>query len=159
VHFIEAQMNFEKLNLNWNADPNAPHPEILDRGRDIILVFRLNSYVHKEFKENECGGLKFIDVARYRMGSINDHGWYLGQCRFSKLAPAWGQFYSVSGDGILLEAPTDWITKENSSNELSHFLFYFRDEEFECLPSMGICPISRKRTVAVRQNEVVVNFG
>ena len=59
-------------------------------GVDIVLKFFVNPFQFREFKEEEVGVLRFVRCERYRLGSTNDEGWYLGQCRFSKLAPEWG---------------------------------------------------------------------
>jgi hypothetical protein len=56
----------------------------------------------------------------------------LGQCRFSKLAPGWGEFYLVEGDAELLDAPKDWQSVSPKQDSAKHYLFYFRDETFEC---------------------------
>ena len=62
---------------------------------------------------------------------MNDEGWYMGQCRFSKLAPEWGEFYEVKGDLLLEKCPNDWKTI-NTCNGEKHYLFYLRDSMFEC---------------------------
>jgi hypothetical protein len=129
--------HFEKLNENWNADPNSPEPQISFEGADLLLTFYLNAYVYRQFQEGDMGRLRFTDVWRYRMGSTNDEGWYRGQCRFSKLAPAWGEFYEVLGD-LRLDDPclfgyrNDWRTLQPARENSKHYLFYFRDEQFEC---------------------------
>jgi hypothetical protein len=89
---------FIKLNDDWNADPNAPVPFVVRSGDDVILEFHLNSFQFKRFQEGDRGRLVFRNCWRYRMGVTNDEGWYLGQCRFSNVAPAWGEFYEVRGD-------------------------------------------------------------
>ncbi len=61
-------------------------------------------------------------------------GWYRGQCRFSGIAPEWGEFYEVEGDLLLAQEPNDWkagLAKEPRQGS-RHFLFYMRDETFEC---------------------------
>ena len=124
---------FQQLNDGWNAEPNAPDPSIQVEGHDVLLQFFVNAFQFKEFEEEEIGILRFIECERYRLGSTNDEGWYLGQCRFSKLAPAWGEFYLVQGDKELLDAPTDWKIIDNSDERGKHFLFYFRSNTFECI--------------------------
>ena len=61
----------------------------------------------------------------------NDEGWYRGQCRFSGIAPAWGEFYEVTGD-LKLTAIDDWRVVDHDQPAGRHFLFYLRDETFEC---------------------------
>jgi hypothetical protein len=123
---------FAKLNVDWNAEPNAPNPQVQVWERDVVLSFLLNPFVFRQFKEEDVGQLRFRNCWRYRLGSVNDEGWYRGQCRFSKLAPAWGEFYEVRGDLLLKQCPNDWIEIGAGIEEPKHFLFYFRDEEFEC---------------------------
>jgi hypothetical protein len=51
----------------------------------------------------------------------------------SKIAPAWGQFYEVSGD-LMDDVPSlEWKLLGHPARSTSkHFLFYLRDETFEC---------------------------
>ena len=141
---------FIKLNENWNAEPNAPDPRVSVSEKDVVLEFLMNEFLYPQFKNAEKGILRFLNCWRYRLGSTNDEGWYRGQCRFSRLAPAWGEFYEVKGD-LLLDAkpdpkafysekfgvqltpsPLKWVTLNNEANSSRHFLFYLRDETFEC---------------------------
>jgi hypothetical protein len=124
---------FAQQNLNWNAEPNAPDPQITFAGDDLQLRFFLNAFAFEEFHAGELGILRFENVAKYRLGRTNDEGWYRGHCRFSGLAPAWGEFYSVNGAPTLLDAPTDWHLQRGNWTGLNHFLFYFRDQTFECV--------------------------
>ena len=124
---------FQKLNEGWNADPNVPIPSVEVRGEDILLKFSVNPWQFPEFREDEIAVLRFVGCLRYRLGPTNDEGWYLGQCRFSKLAPNWGEFYLVNGDAGLLDAPEDWLTLQSKGKSGRHFLFYFRDDTFECV--------------------------
>jgi hypothetical protein len=125
---------FLQLNLGWNAEPNAPEPDVEVQGFDIILRFYVNPFKFKEFEEDEVGFLRFVNCERYRLGSTNDEGWYGGQCRFSQIAPKWGEFYEVSGDSEALKGPTDWhVLNTSTVGEHHHFLFYFRDNTFECV--------------------------
>jgi hypothetical protein len=125
--------SFKKLNAGWNAEPNAPEPLVRASGTDLVLEFGLNPWQFPQFSRGQRGHIRFRRAWRYRLGMVNDEGWYRGQCRFSSLAPAWGEFYEVSGDLKLTEAPNDWVYVAPGPNEgARHFLFYFRDEEFEC---------------------------
>lgn len=123
---------FTKLNPDWNAEPNAPFPMVRWSDENLILRFHMNCFQFPQFEEADLGEITFVDCSRYRMGTINDEGWYRGQCRFSNLAPEWGEFYEVTGNLLLEQVPDDWITREADHSNLRHFLFYFRDEEFEC---------------------------
>lgn len=129
---------FYRLNENWNAEPNAPHPTIAIDGEDVVLSFFLNPYLYPDFREDERGFLRFIRCERYRLGDTNDEGWYLGQCRFGGLAPAWGEFYLVEVDPSLLESPKDWRFMVPRSEFGRHYLFYFRDNTFECVAAQCV---------------------
>jgi hypothetical protein len=123
---------FRQLNVGWNAEPNAPDPRIEVDGRDVVVSFLMNPFEFPKFIVEDIGRLRFHSYSRYRLGSTNDEGWYRGQCRFSKIAPKWGEFYEITGDLRLAESPHDWIEVGPASANQHHFLFYFRDETFEC---------------------------
>lgn len=133
--------NFHKLNADWNADPNSPDPQLRVAGNDVILTFFVNGFIYPHFKEGDRAELRFHDCCTYRLGRTNDEGWYRGQCRFSGIAPEWGEFYEVSGDLKLDVSPPDWKGtpcplewKRNGAERtgLRHYLFYLKDETFEC---------------------------
>ena len=124
---------FHQLNAGWNAEPYVPNPVIEVQGRDLVLKFLVNAFQFTDFAEGESGILRFVGCGRYRLGPTNDDGWYDGLCRFSKSAPEWGEFYIVQGDAQLLDAPRDWQTITTTTGSGRHFLFYFRDNTFECV--------------------------
>jgi len=123
---------FRQLNDGWNAEPNAPDPKVTIEGQDVIVSFRMNPFQFPEFGSEDVGRIRFVSCQRYRLGETNDEGWYLGQCRFSKRAPNWGEFYEVGGDLRLEECSDDWVTVGSARQMSRHFLFYFRDDTFEC---------------------------
>ena len=127
--------SFEQLNHGWNAEPNAPAPAIMLAGSDLLLRFFLNPFQFKQFEEEDVGVLRFNDCRRYRLGPTNDEGWYRGQCRYGRSAPAWGEFYELTGEDPYLNQPTDWVTIRQSQDTPRHFLFYLRDWTFECIAS------------------------
>ncbi|RQO55617.1 hypothetical protein DBR47_20410 [Paucibacter sp. KBW04] len=126
---------FVQLNNGWNADPNAPEPSVLVVGPDTFVTFYVNAFQFPKFSEGTKATLRFKNCQRFRDGPTNDEGWLMGECRFSRLAPAWGEFYAVSGAPDLLSAPQDWIINADAprSGQATHFLFYFKDETFECV--------------------------
>src|SRR5215831_1228803 len=123
---------FRQLNEGWNAEPNAPSPQVRVEGKDAIVTFLLNPFRFPQFGVEDKGILRFFSCQRYRLGPTNDEGWYRGQCRFSNLAPRWGELYEVSGDLRLEACPDYWVALAPSHGAVRHFLFYFRDETFEC---------------------------
>jgi hypothetical protein len=122
---------FHQLNIGWNAEPNAPAPRIYVEGTTAVLNFLLNYMVFRQFGPEDLGVLRFERCSRYRLGSTNDEGWHRGRCRFSAVAPKWGEFYEIAGDSMSEKAPDDWVqlAVQESSR---HFLFYLRDNTFEC---------------------------
>jgi len=129
----QGNLQFIQLNSGWNADPNVPLPRIeLDSG-DLLLIFRLNAFQFANFREDDLGILRFVSCTKYHLGGPNDEGWYLGQCRFSKLAPAWGEFYRIQGETFGLASPEEWkLISHSHDRPKQHYLFYFREETFEC---------------------------
>lgn len=127
-----ASQQFFRLNAAWNADPNVPEPRIERAGDDILLQFAVRDAALSVSRENDLGMLRFLNCGRYRLGKTNDEGWYRGQCRYSSIAPAWGEFYEITGDDPLRDQPDDWVICDGSPQGARHFLFYFRDETFEC---------------------------
>lgn len=101
---------------------------------DLLLTFYLNPWAFEGFKDQDIGELSFFGCWRYRLGPTNDEGWWLGQCRFSRLAPEWGEFYEIGGDLRLEKLPVDaWVIMgQRPTAKARHFLFYFRDQTFEC---------------------------
>jgi hypothetical protein len=127
---------FTKLNVDWNAEPNAPDPRVMVDGVDVLLEFLANPYQFPRFAEGQRLRVRFGGAVRYRLGETNDEGWYRGQCRFSGIAPAWGEFYELAGDLKLEQVTGGWIElSPRAEGPARHFLFYLRDETFECTAS------------------------
>ncbi|REK61600.1 MAG: hypothetical protein DWQ49_04290 [Bacteroidetes bacterium] len=122
---------FIHLNQNWNAEPNAPEEKVEEKENYLSLSFVANPWAYEGFEEGQRLELRFYGCARWRLGETNDEGWYSGQCRFSRLAPKWGEFYEVTGNLILNECPDDWHNI-NQGRGNRHYLFYLRDSTFEC---------------------------
>lgn len=122
-----------RLNWGWNAEPNAPDERVAADGIDIVLEFNLNHLLYPTFADGQRGHIRFRAASQWRLGATNDEGWYRGQCRFSGLAPAWGEFYEVTGDLRLESSTSGWVRVTDSAPSRSrHFLFYLRDSTFEC---------------------------
>ena len=126
-----SSLLFKRLNNGWNAEPNAPAPKVEVNGSQVRLKFFLNPFAYPA-EEGEMGCLAFSECSMWRLGSTNDEGWYAGQCRYSKIAPAWGEFYELLGHDSQRTNPTDWHVPKPPGSGDRHFLFYLRDETFEC---------------------------
>jgi hypothetical protein len=126
------ETTFTQLNDGWNAEPNGPEPKAEWQGDNLILRFYMNPYQFPEYQEGDIGEIVFRDCSRYRLGTLNDEGWYRGQSRWAGVQHAWGEFYQVVGDLRLSGVPDDWKTRDPNVGNRDHFIFYFRDEDFEC---------------------------
>jgi hypothetical protein len=122
---------FKQLNPDWNAEPNASSTRVTINDLEVVLAFYMNAFQFPDFNEGDVGYLRFENAWRYRLGGVSDEAFHRGMCRFSKLVPAWGEFYEVTGDLLLKKCPNDWIEVGQSAVTQKHFLFYFRDGEFE----------------------------
>jgi len=149
---------FIRLNNGWNADPNVSDESVLVDGHDVLLRFDVNAFQFPEFKYGEIGILRFVNCSRYRLGETNDEGWYLGQCRFSGLAPAWGEFYTVTGDPSSTDGPDDWVAVQRSTAENGkHFLFYLRESTFECVAEKCVAE-PRQDNALFRMSKTIPRF-
>ncbi|MEC8042177.1 MAG: hypothetical protein VX181_15990 [Pseudomonadota bacterium] len=120
---------FTRLNKDWNAHPNDVALKLEQNGETLLAHMRPNPYVYREYEDVPTITVYFKGCERYRVTPVNDHGWYDGQCRFSGLAPSWGEFYEISGNTRDDMEPTPWIMLEGSGTR--HFHFYLRDEALE----------------------------
>ena len=69
-------ISFEQLNLDWNAEPNAPEVEISVCDNKVTVEFFLNAFKYKQFSEEDRAKLTFYNCHRYRFGAPNDEGFY-----------------------------------------------------------------------------------
>ncbi|MBW6421783.1 hypothetical protein KX729_10045 [Rhizobium sp. XQZ8] len=121
---------FIRLNTDWNVEPNVPLPEISIDGLTLELRL-LVTVASREGEESAAIKLTFTDCHAWLLSDLNDEGWYRGQCRYGRLAPAWGHFYEIAGEDPLRDQPDDWQSMPGHGN--CHYLFYLRDETFECI--------------------------
>ena len=127
-----TRLFFLRLNKAWNADPNGPESLVDAVDSSVRFRFLLNHFAYDAW-DGEFGCLTFSDCSAWRLGGPNDHGWYSGQCRYGRIAPEWGEFYEIIGDDDLRDRPADWRTPPTPGRGDRHFLFYLRDETFECI--------------------------
>lgn len=111
-----------------------PEAQVFVEGDALVLRLRLNTQLYERFAEDSEAQLRFRQCERYHLAGTNDEGWYRGQCRFGRSAPAWGEFYRLDGDSEQLLATDKWIVLSPQPNPAArHFLFYLRDSTFECV--------------------------
>ncbi|MEQ1406567.1 hypothetical protein ABK249_16675 [Neorhizobium sp. Rsf11] len=146
---------FIRLNTDWNAQPNVPLPEILTNGTALELRILLTAPRQRD-EESDAIKLTFYDCRTWRLGSPNDEGWYRGQCRYGSLAPEWGHFYEIAGEDPLRDQPDDWQTMPLPGKGKRHYLFYLRDETFECIADRWmLMPIRARAQVSSTANGLV----
>ena len=127
-------MEFEQINKDWNAEPNAPEVEITVTGNDVVVEFYLNAFQFEAFNEGDKAVLTFHDCLQYRYGNPNDEGFYdLGQSRYKVFGVKWGEFYLVHDSDWKDNFPDPVAVSNQPIDELKHYLFYFRDSAFECI--------------------------
>lgn len=59
---------FTQLNDGWDAEPNAPYPELRTEESRPVLTFFLNPWNTSDVREYARGELTFQDCWRYRIG-------------------------------------------------------------------------------------------
>ncbi|MBL9050230.1 MAG: hypothetical protein JNK19_08985 [Tabrizicola sp.] len=129
-HFAADDLpTFTRLNEDWNAHPKDVGLRLEESGNELIARMKPNPYAYRQFENVHEIAVSFLNCSRYRVTSVNDEGWYLGHCRFSGLAPNWGEFYEVSGNTRDNMNSTSWIKMKGVGAK--HFHFYLKDETLE----------------------------
>jgi hypothetical protein len=149
-------LTFRELRLDdgWDAEPNAPDPQVAVAGSTVAVRFRLTrprrstnrtsgilgalgrllgaGRADEGRADGGWGTLRFLRCSRWRWDATNDHEWYKadGQGRYAGVAPAWGRFYELVGEDPVRDA-VPWQAVEAETGAARHFLFYFRDETLE----------------------------
>jgi hypothetical protein len=128
-------MRWTKLNTTFDAEPNAPDPRVTVDGDLVTVRFFLNPFIWADVQDGDEAELIFRRVLMYRLGATNDEGFYRGQCRFSSSGIKWGDFYELHESNWMQWFPADKVVVSSRNEEagLKHYLFYFRDETFECV--------------------------
>lgn len=132
---MSSEITFEQLNIGWNAEPNSPEVQIEVIDSDVVIRFYLNAFMYENFSEGDKAILVFHNCLQYRVGSPNDEGFFCyGQSRYKKYGIKWGEFYLIHNSDWEIAFP-DPIRVGDVEGEKKHYLFYFRDETFECIAS------------------------
>ena len=128
-------MKFIQLNHNWNKDPVEPPISIEIDGAVLKLSFYMNTLLYQGFDENDVGVLEFHNCFQYRLGKPNDEGFFIyGESRYARFGVKWGEFYLVQDSDWETSFPEPIFVEKNLNVEtLNHYLFYFKDETFECI--------------------------
>ena len=130
---MKTKIKFEQLNHNWNADPNVPEVNIAVLKNDVVVEFFLNAFQYNNFCEGDRARLTFHDCLQYRCGEPNDEDFYLGHSRYKSSGVKWGEFYLVHNSNWKKDFPTSIFVSDQPHDKLKNYLFYFKDETFECI--------------------------
>jgi hypothetical protein len=127
-------MKYKQLNIDWNAEPNAPEVKMTVEYSTVTLEFFLNYFVYDNFQKDEKGILTFNRVHKFSLNSMNDEGYFRGQYRYKHSDLPYGEFYEIE---------SDWENDFHKNNLvllpiierklLKHFIFFFKDNTFECV--------------------------
>ena len=93
-------MKYKKLNIDWNAEPNAPNPKISVDGNQLEIEFLLNPFIFDHIKDVELGKLTFKNCHKYSFNDCNDEGYFREQYRYRNDDLPWGEFYELEHDWI-----------------------------------------------------------
>lgn len=123
-------MEFIKLNEGWNAEPNIPNPQIDIFQNNLVLSFVMNSYQN----DGDIGFILFKDVLKYRLGSPNDEDFYKGEFRYKSSQVNWGEFYKIKNSDFTNILHFKMLNQKLiGEDNLKHYIFFFRDNTFECI--------------------------
>ncbi len=125
-------MEYEKLNTNWNADPNSPEPIVWVKEGNLIVDFFLNHFVFDQFKVGDRARIVFKACSKYSLNYCNHDGYYMGQYRTNPNELPWGEFYEIiKGFDYDFPEPLEILNKNKPTN--LHYIFFFRDHTLEVL--------------------------
>lgn len=125
---------YKRLNIGWNAQPNAPEVELKTESNNLILTFYLNPYIYKNVNEYDKGKLTFKNCFKYSFNDCNDEGYFLEQYRYKNEILSWGNFYELLHDWENDFHPDyKCLNSEVDKGKMRHFIFFFRDNTLECI--------------------------
>lgn len=128
-------MRYEQLNKNWNAEPNAPEPQ-MEKGEGYVeFKFELNPFLFDYIDKGDKGVLEFAEVYKLDFGAMNDEGYFRGQHRFNNNILPWGEFYELFDSNWKIDFPksSQIINSVIDKSKLRHFIFFLKDNTIECL--------------------------
>jgi len=127
-------MKYKKLNIDWDAEPNAPEVKLQTCGDKLKVSFFLNPFIYDDVHEEDKGELVFTDCFKYSFNSCNDEGYYNGQYRYQNDELPWGEFYELQHDWEKdFHDDFEILNPVLDKAQLRHFIFFFRDSTLECI--------------------------
>lgn len=127
-------MKYKRLNVDWNAEPNAPEVKLQVDGDKLKVEFYLNPFIYENVNEEDKGELIFKDCLKFSFNSCNDEGYHLGQYRYNNDILPWGEFYELQHDWERdFHKDFKILNPSLDTGQLRHFIFFFRDNTLECI--------------------------
>jgi hypothetical protein len=127
-------MKYKKLNIDWNAEPNAPQVELQTDGDKLRVSFFLNPFIFDNVDGEERGELIFVECLKYSFNSCNDEGYYSGQYRYKNALLPWGEFYELEHDWEKdFHKDLKILNPSLDKGQLRHFIFFLKDNTLECI--------------------------
>ena len=128
------KIDYIQITKDWNADPVSPEIELKLDGIDLIMDIYLNHLQFNKYQEGDKVKIRFKNCAEYSLNTCNDEGYFYGQYRTNHNELPWGEFYEIKS-GLDKELPNPIEKIQTSNSDRKHFIFFFKDETFECLAS------------------------
>ncbi|BDD03879.1 hypothetical protein [Aureibacter tunicatorum] len=130
-------MKFEKINIDWSPEPNAPYQTLFKNSKNLELIFYLNPFIHKNINDDDIGIISFNNCFKFRLGKPNSDEFYRNQFRYNSKDLEFYDFYELKQSDWEKNFPKDEKILLNQDeiniNNLKHYILFFRDETFECL--------------------------
>lgn len=104
----------------------------------LKLNLNLNYFNFPLFKEGDCGTIHFINVKAFKIGDLNDEGFFLNdhpiwnKSNFPE-GIYWNSFYEVKN------TPEDYfnsfyrVSYLPNNKDFHHYVFFMKEGTFECL--------------------------
>ena len=154
---VIPKIEYIQITTNWNADPVLPKIELTIDRTDLIMDIYLNHYVFDNFKKGDKVKIRFKDCTLYSLNTCNDEGYYYGQYRTNPNELPWGEFYEIIC-GLDRNMPNPIVEIVNDNSNKKHFIFFFKDETFECLASDYELEFYNEQSNKFDQNKVYKIF-
>jgi hypothetical protein len=128
------KIDYIQITKDWNADPVSPEIELKEDGIDLIMNIYLNHFQFDNYQEGDKVKIRFKNCVEYSLNTCNDEGFYYGQYRIKPTELEWGEFYEIKS-GLDRKLPNPVKKIQNDNSDRKHFIFFFKDETFECIAS------------------------
>jgi hypothetical protein len=148
----DSKIDFTKITNYWNADPVSPEIELEVVGNDLTMEIFVNYLVFDNFNEGDKAKITFKNCSKYSLNICNDEGYYYGQYRTNPNKLPWGEFYEII-KGLDRNFPDPIVNLQDDNTNKRHFIFFFKDETFECLASDFSTEFNTERNSESNENQ------